>query len=617
MAANERQRPLLVYDGDWAFCAIWVEHWQRLVGDTVDFAPYQGVAPRFPHIPRDQFATGVHFILPDGTIHRDAEAVFVLLKDVPRRGWLLPLYRRLPGFAASSELCYRFIAAHRDFFYRLTKLLWGDDVGPHMYILTRWLFLRGLGVIYLLAFGALSVQILGLVGSNGILPVEDYLTRVSINVPTAERFLLVPTMLWFNTGDAVLQGLCYGGMALSILLIVNLFPAPVLALLWGFYLSLATAGQTFLSFQWDALLLEVGFLAIFLGPLPFGRLRLVDPPVVVVWLFRWLLFRLMFSSGIIKLASGDPTWADLSALDYHYWTQPIPTPLAWYAAQLPLPLHRAATFTLFVIELALPFLFFLPRRPRLVAGFFTVLLQVLILLTGNYTFFNWLTILLCVWLLDDSLLRRFFPRGMIVHHVRRPRPSLLRRLPLALLALTVLFLSGTRFASTVLRTRIDNLYPEPLARLTTYGSQMHVANSYGLFANMTTTRPEILIEGSHDGDDWHEYTFYYKAGDIHRAPPWVAPYHPRLDWQLWFAAYGSYQRNPWFINFVRRLLEGSPEVLALLEHNPFPDEPPRFVRARVLDYRFSDPAAHDLIGAWWTRDNPREYLPPVSLESLE
>jgi predicted DCC family thiol-disulfide oxidoreductase YuxK len=611
--------PLLIYDGDCEACTIWVEHWARLTGETVDYQPYQLVAPEFPDFDTADFQYTILYVTPDGEIYRNAEAVFELLNDVPRRGWLQPFYYRLPGFRNVSEAFFRFLLNHPRFSRRATKFLWGNDVGPHMFILTRWLFLRLLGIVYLMAFGALSYQIIGLVGSNGILPAESYLERVaqSPGIEGLERYIFAPTLAWIDVSDAFLMYLCYAGMILSLLLILNILPAPVLVASWVCYLSLMTVGQTFLSFQWDSLLLEVGFLAIFLGPLPLRRFRLVDPPIVVVWLFRWLAFRLMFSSGMVKLNSNDPVWLDLSALEYHYWTQPIPTPLAWFVHQLPDWFHRVSTFGMFMIEMVVPFLFFLPRRPRLIGALLTILFQVLILLTGNYTFFNWLTIALCIMLLDDSYLRRFFPRWMVVLHVRRPRPSLLRRIPLAIFTLLIVFLSSLTFTSRLVGRYLPDDLPAPATRFVRYAYALRITNSYGLFANMTTTRPEILVEGSRDGETWETYEFYYKPGDITRSPPAVAPYHPRLDWQMWFAALGTYERNPWFVRFMEKLLEGSPEVLALIEHNPFPDEPPQFIRARMLDYTFSDAEAREVIGAWWVRRNEREYFPAVSLEAFE
>ncbi len=282
---------------------------------------------------------------------------------------------------------------------------------PHAYTLTRWLFLRALALVYFFAFASLATQILGLYGSQGIAPIHDYLQAVQQSYGS-EAYRLLPSVLWLNASDPALQFVTLAGMVIALLLLVDVAPMLCTLVLWGLYLSLVSAGQVFLSFQWDILLLETGFLAIFLAP-PHLIPRVSQqrsPARLNIWLFRWLLFRLMFSSGVVKLASGDPTWHNLTALEYHYWTQPLPTPLAWYAHLLPDAIQRLSAGMMFMIELVLPFLIFGPRRLRFVAAGGIIGLQVLIGLTGNYTFFNGLTIALCLLLFDDSFLRRFVPR---------------------------------------------------------------------------------------------------------------------------------------------------------------------------------------------------------------
>jgi lipase maturation factor 1 len=336
--------------------------------------------------------------------------------------------------------------------------------------------------------------------------------------------------------------------------------------------------------------------------------------MIFIWLLRFLLFRLMFMSGVVKLASGDPTWSNLTALDFHYWTQPLPTPLAWFASQMPLWTKQLSTLIMFFIELVVPFTFFMPRRIRFIGAWLTIFLQLTIILTGNYTFFNWLTIALCILLFDDDALRRWFPGHF--RDILQARASAIKRAAAVVLAALLVFLGGIQVAR-LLDQRINprNL-PTPLAELTRRTSAFHLSNGYGLFAVMTKTRPEIIVEGSNDGEEWLPYTFKFKVGDVYRAPPIVAPHQPRLDWQMWFAALGSYQNNPWFVSFVRHLLLGSPEVLALLESNPFPDNPPAFIRARLYQYRFSDSEARAADGAWWMREDAGIYLPAVSLDDF-
>ncbi len=607
--------PVLIYDGACSFCRIWVNHWHKLTGDTVRYAPSQEAAELYPQIAPEQFARAVQLIMPDGEVYSGADAVFRLLREP--RGGLFWLYQRVAGFAAVSERAYRWVAAHRDAFYWLTILLWGRDIGPHRHTLTRWLFLRALGLIYLLAFLSMAAQIKGLIGSSGILRVSSFLKAVSGAYPAPGRYLLLPTLAWINSGDAFLQALCYGGAALSVLLILDVATVPVLALLWLFYLSLVNVGQDFLSFQWDILLLEAGFLAIFLDSfhlLPrLSRQR--APSILILWLFRFLLFRLMFMSGLVKLASGDPNWRNLTALSYHYWTQPLPTPLSWYMTQLPAWFMKASTTFTFAVELFVPFLFFMPRRIRFAGGLLTITLQVMILLTGNYTFFNWLAIALCILLFDDEALAKFFPQRW--RGIALPPPSNAKRVIAVGLALVIGFVGGVKVLN-LLDSRISPYrLPPPLDEVYSRVSSLYITNSYGLFAVMTTTRPEIIVEGSNDGINWLPYEFPYKAGDVNRMPAYVAPYQPRLDWQMWFAALsGDYRSSSWFVSFVYRLLQGSPDVLALLANNPFPDAPPKYIRAELYQYHFTTAAERSETGAWWTRELVGAYLPQVSLDSF-
>lgn len=615
MSVIARDKPLLIWDGECRFCRRWIEHWQRLTGDSVEYATYQDVADQFPDITAEQFAKSVHLIHPDGTIDTGARAVFETLSDAPGQGWWLSLYRYVPGFSRLSERVYRTVAAHRNLANRLTSLLWGD-LGPHSHSITRWLFLRALGLIYFIAFWSLHGQILGLVGSHGILPTANFLDAVTRTYP--EPVWNFPTLAWLNSSDAFLQFLTGGGMVLAGLMVLNLVPRLTAALCWLFYLSVVTVGQVFLGFQWDGLLLETGFLAIFLAPGHVLPLKTGEkqPSLTVIWLYRFLVFRVMFSSGAVKLLSGDPTWHNLTALNYNYFTQPIPNVIAWYMHQLPEWFQQLSVLFTLTIELLVPFLIFAPRRLRFVAGWLIITLMTLILLTGNYTFFNYLTIALCLLLFDDAVLKRLIPTRWRSRFAQASKPRHIRfyrRIPVLLLAALILFLGGFRLI--VFFIPAQDL-PRPAINVALTFVPSRIVNHYGLFAQMTIDRPEIIIEGSHNGTDWEAYSFHYKVGDEMRPPPWVAPFHPRLDWQMWFAALGSPQQNRWFINLVARLLEGEPQVLALLEHNPFPDEPPRLIRARLYDYTFTDAATRAETGAWWQRESRGLYLPPVNLESL-
>jgi predicted DCC family thiol-disulfide oxidoreductase YuxK len=624
-------KPLLVFDGDCRFCGLWIRRWQQMTGDDVDYLPSQDpqIASRFPEIPREQFQTSVQLIEPDGKLFSGAEAVFRTLAKSPNTHWPLHFYESSPLVADITEWSYGIVARHRTAFSYLTRLFWGKHVEWPDYYLTRWVFLRLLGVIYLIAFVSLWTQIIGLIGHNGIIPMDQYISAAKQQCDAQgiglERYHILPTLCWMNTSDGFLQFQCGAGVFLAIVVIIGMAPAPALALLWLLYLSLMTVGRDFLGFQWDNLLLETGFLSIFFAPwrlLP--KLSQETPPSrIALWLLRLLLFKLMFSSGCVKLASGDPTWRNLTALTFHYYTQPLPTWIAWYASQSPSWFLKFSCAAMFAIELGAPFLIFLPRRIRFAGAGAIAFLQVLILLTGNYTFFNLLALALCVLLLDDFMLRAILParfRLQPTERKTRPRWRLGFTIPLALIFISVSFLQiaavvsgpGIENESTVKRL-FEQFVLSPIAALDARLEPFRSINGYGLFAVMTTARHEIIVQGSNDGVHWLDYEFKYKPGDVNRRPGFVAPFQPRLDWQMWFAALGDYQQNPWFGNFCVRLLQGSPEVLALLEKNPFPEKPPLYIRAEVFDYHFSNVTERWATGAWWTREYLGEYLPVVSL----
>lgn len=610
-----RSKPLLIYDGDCGFCRFFVFDWLRRTGGRIDAAPFQEAAAEHPEIPLEEFWRSVKLIETDGSVSSAAEAVFRVLGYAPGYGWLIWFYRHVPGVAPVSDWAYRLVADHRNFFSRILALVWGRTAGPRSHFLTRWIFLRLLGLVYLFAFASLYPQILGLVGSHGILPAHHFMAVVARDFG-ARRYRLFPSLTWFDSSDAFLRFLAGGGAALSMLLILGVAPGPVLVVLWVFYASLVTAGQGFLSFQWDALLLEAGFLAIFFAPwqLLEPHWKRADasqaaPSIALVWLLRWLLFRLVFLSGCVKLLSHDPTWRNLTALDYHYETQPLPTPLAWYAFQLPRWFQKFSTGCVFFIELFVPFLIFAPRRVRLLGCGVLVGFQILIAATGNYAFFNLLAVTLCVLLLDDQAVRGALPAPL----VRRLLPdgpvrqrSRARKTALAAFTFGMVLATGSMTWSALAGPRAT---PRPVIKLAHWIEPMRIVSNYGLFAVMTTSRPEIIIQGSDDGIAWQDYVFKYQPVRLNEAPRWVAPYQPRLDWQMWFAALSNYQMNPWFVNLMVRLLEGSPEVLRLFARNPFPGAPPRYIRAVVYDYHFTHFSERHATGDWWQRKLEGNYFP--------
>jgi len=607
------QKPLLIYDGDCGFCRHWVERWRYKTADRVDYAPYQSKADEIPEIPRIDFQSSVQFLEPGNRRSQGAEAVFRLLAYRPRMRWLLWLYQRLPGFAGISEAGYRSVAAHRPFFSSLTRLLWGKSPAPSTYFLTRRIFFALLGLVYLIAFASLGVQIKGLVGSNGISPARELLREIS--VPSgAARYYWLPTLFWISSQDWVLLLVCGLGAALSFALILGYCPAPLLFFLWLFYLSLFKVGGVFLSFQWDILLLETGFLAIFFAPWALSLKRAeASPSRAILLLLRWLLFRLMVLSGLVKLLSGDPSWRDGSALQYHYETQPLPNWVSYYAHQLPLWFQRLSLQGMFFVELLVPFLIFAPRRPRRWAAYFLIVFQILIMMTGNYGFFNLLTIALCTLLLDDEswpgwIRRRFSLAKTDSRSAQGGAWPQWILLPLGLW----IFLSS--LAPALMRLREGSEVPEVLEKIYEVTEPFHLTNSYGLFAVMTKIRPEIRIEGSLDGQTWSAYEFRWKPGALNEAPRFVEPHMPRLDWQMWFAALSSYRHNPWFHRFLQKLLEGSPDVLALLKTNPFPGQTPHYLRATISRYQFSDLATKAKTGDWWVKGEDFPYSPTLPAE---
>jgi predicted DCC family thiol-disulfide oxidoreductase YuxK len=593
-------RPRLIYDGDCGFCGYWARYWRKLTGESVEYRPYQQVLAQYPTISEADFQRAVQFIAPDGHRASGAEASFLTLAHARGKGFWLALYRYLPGFAPVSELAYAYIARRRPAFYRLSLMLWGRNHEPPRYELVSFLFLRLFGLVTLSAFVSFAVQAEGLIGSHGILPLHELIDALARLGP--ERFVLAPMVFWLNDSDLAIQVVCWAGAGLSLMLVLNLLPRLSLVLIYALYLSLLYAGQTFMTFQWDTFLLETTVVALLMS----------FKPATGVWLARWLLFRFLFMSGVVKLISGDPNWRNLSALSYHFLTQPLPTPLAWYAASLPLGLLKVATGAMFFVELILPFLIFCPRRLRFVSAFGILMLQSCILATGNYNWFNLQTMLLCLPLFDDKALRRILPPRLLGLAQARAKTQPPRRAVTIVVnaaALLMVFLSLVQMDE-----RFGGSPPGPALAIDDVFEPFHIVSPYGLFAVMTTTRNEIIVEGSDDGVQWREYEFRYKPGDVMRRPPWNIPHQPRLDWQMWFAALDDPQRLPWFSRFLERLLENEPSVTALIERNPFPDKPPTYVRAEFYDYTYAGNDDH-AAGRWWDRRLTGLYFPAARLKA--
>ena len=505
------------------------------------------------------------------------------------------------------------------------------------------LLLRLLAGVHLVAFVSLWVQIDGLIGSRGILPAQDffaYLERV-LGAGALERFVNAPSLLWFASGDAALHALCTVGVLLSLLAIAGIVTAPVFAALWICYLSLVWGGQTFLAFQWDTLLLEATLCAVVLAPLGWPFRGSTDGPAGTeprplaaavrtafqvapnpasarpgMWLFRLLVVKLMFLSGAVKLLSLDPTWWRLTALDVHYFTQPLPVAASWYAHHLPDWFHRLSVLVMFAVELAAPWLLFF-RRLRLPSTGVLLLLQFLIAATGNYGFFNLLTAVLCLSWLDRPPLAGASRPGKppawgaaaphLLAGIAGARFRWLAATTILLLSLSVTARELTRSLprgpdapATAVRLAdlVDRILVDPAAPVLRAIAPFRSINGYGLFRAMTTSRPEIVVETSADGLIWNELAFRFKPGDLDRPPRAAFPHMPRLDWQMWFAALDP-GRADWLGSFVERLFEGEAAVLGLLGEASRQAEPPRYVRLRLYDYTFSAPGA----GApWWRRE---------------
>ncbi|HZV53075.1 MAG TPA: lipase maturation factor family protein [Candidatus Dormibacteraeota bacterium] len=464
--------------------------------------------------------------------------------------------------------------------------------------LARFLFQRLLGAIYLVAFLVTVNQFPALLGERGLLPAPDFLRRV--------RFRWAPSLFHLiGYSDRRLLAVGWTGVILAGATAIGLtelgppwLGLPVWLVLWALYLSVVNVGQTFYAFGWESLLLEAGFLAAFLGSGP------TVPPAPVIWLLRWLLFRVEFGAGLIKMR-GDRCWRDLTCLDYHHETQPMPNPLSWYFHHLPRPLHRVEAVGNHFAQLVVPFGLFAPQPVATVAGAVIVLTQGWLVLSGNFSWLNLLTIALAVTAFDDAALGHLLPF----------RPSALAPLPLwwqgtvAALTLLVAVLSWWPIRNLLSRHQLMNYSFNPL----------HLVNAYGAFGSVTRERFEIVIEGTASAEpgpsaEWREYEFKGKPGDPRRRPPQVAPYHLRLDWLMWFAALSPPRAEPWLVPLMARLLTGDRATLKLLRRNPFPDAPPAVVRARRFRYRFTTWAERRETGAWWVRWPVAVHLPPMRLE---
>ncbi len=483
--------------------------------------------------------------------------------------------------------------------------------GRQSYWLTRFLILRLLGLVYFVAFLSLARQLLPLIGQHGLLPAGHFLTRVEAHFGSRlESFLQVPSLFWIDASDPFMVFMAWTGVALSLLVLSGFANAIVMTLLWAIYMSFVHIGQDWYGYGWEIQLLETGFLAIFLCPLvdarPFPRR---PPPAPVLWLFRWLIFRIMLGAGLIKLR-GDSCWRDLTCLYYHYETQPIPNPLSRTLHFMPRWFHKAGVLYNDLSEMVAPWFAFAPRRLRHVAGAILLSFQIILILSGNLSFLNWLTIVPILACYDDSLLKRLLPARLATRASRaeaEARPSVLQPIAVAALAVLVAFMSINP---------ILNLLSARQAMNTSF-DRFDLVNTYGAFGSVGRERAQIVFEGTEDEaiDErtrWKEYEYKCQPADPSRRPCIVSPYHDRLDWQIWFAAMSSPERYPWTLHFVWKLLHNDPGALSLLDGNPFPGRPPRYVRAQLYRYEFAPPGNPE--GVWWRRTLVGSWLPPLSTD---
>jgi len=510
------------------------------------------------------------------------------------------------------------------------RWLFDSERGPSDRLIPRWIFLRGLGLIYFSAFFSLVFQIRGLIGPNGILPAGQYLRAVATQLGPA-RFWFAPTLLWFSSGSHMLSAVCWVGMLASLLIVVNVWPRVTLMICFVCFLSFIAAAGDFSSYQSDGMLLEAGFISLFLAPPG------VRPGWGEAWtasrasgfLLLWEWFRIYFESGVAKIASGDPEWRNFTAMDEYYQNGPLPTWIGWYVQHLPHSFHAACVYGTLALELGLIWMFLLPRRFRIILFFIVTPWQIGIILTANYAFLNYLVLALGFLLLDDVFGVRFVPArfkkflplssktSVAGSDERNSETGPYKTSPLVALRLSVtaVMLGWIFYATTAqLVWMFLPTAPLPVSPVTVL-EPLRIANRYGLFAVMTRERFEIEFQGSLDGQSWVAYPFRFKPQDVRTPPGIYAPYQPRFDWNLWFASLGSWREYPIVTSTEERLLANEPAVLSLFAGNPFAHPPPKQVRAVEWQYWFTTMAEKRSQGVWWRREFRGLYAPTLGRDA--
>lgn len=483
------------------------------------------------------------------------------------------------------------------------------------FVLTRFLLLRLLGFVYFVAFLCSEREAMPLWGKRGLLPIAELTTDVLLREGSRLRaFRVLPTLFWaIGSSDTAIEIVLATGVVLSLSVALGVTNAWVMTALWALYLSFTNVGQVFTGYGWEIQLVETGFLAIFLCPSrslhPFPK---TPPHALVLWLFRWLIVRIMLGAGLIKLR-GDACWRDFTCLVYHYETQPVPSPVSWLLHQAPRPFHVAGVAVNHLVEIVAPFFAFGPKLARHVAGSAFIAFQIFLIVSGNLSFLNWLTIVPAIACFDDDALRRVLPARLVAMAERRTterEPSRRMRWASLSVGLVVAILSIDPIANLVSSQQSMNQSFNPL----------HLVNTYGAFGSVNKERFEVVLQGTSaklvdERTKWIDYELPCKPGDVVRRPCVITPYHHRLDWQMWFLPGTRPAREGWFLHLVQKILQGDKAVAPLFARDPFPSSPPKYVRAALFRYEFT--RAGDGSGAWWRRTEVGEYLRPVSLEDGE
>jgi len=526
------------------------------------------------------------------------------------------------------------------------RWLFDSEQGAFNRLTPRWLFLRALGCIYFSAFFSLVFQIRGLIGPGGVLPADEYLRTVAHSLGYSRGLWFAPTLLWLASGPHMLTALCWVGMGASLLLALNAWPRAMLMICFLCFLSFVSAAQDFSGYQSDGMLLEAGFIALFFAPPGFRPgIGLASPPSrASLFLLQWEWFRIYFESGVAKIAGGDPEWRNFTAMDEYYQNGPLPTWIGWYVQHLPHWFHASSVFATLALELGLVWMLFLPRRWRIACFFIVTPWQLGVILTANYTFLNYLVLMLGFLLLDDRFLQQFllqrWKRSLVAsptpgtgdnsrasetsesHETDPERPEqsqvqisggVRRHFDIVKLSLIGVVLGWIFYATTAELIWMFSSFPLPTAPVAVL-EPFRIANRYGLFGVMTRGRYEIEFQGSEDGKTWAAYPFRYKPQDPSKPPGIYAPYQPRFDWNLWFASLGSWRDYPIVPITEARLLSNDKDVLALFEKNPFPHEPPRQVRAVIWQYWFTTMSEKRIQGLWWRRQFLGLYAPTIERE---